>query len=312
MRARLTGRTRRLAIALLASAGLVATASTAWAGPPPAPSSAQGGSGHGGPGHGGPGHGKGGGTYLALGDSVPFGYRGNESPAVYSDPGNFTGYPELVAHRLNLSLLNASCPGETTDSFIDSTAQSNGCENSLTSEQGYRDSYPLHVDYGKESQLDYAVETLQKTPDVHLVTLMVGANDTFLCSKTTLDKCTSPAEIQGVAQNVQKNLNVILSRLRNEGGYDGQIVVVTYYALNYTDPATAGTLILDDAMTLAALANGGTVASGFFAFLPAAVKAGGSSIDAGLVLPEDVHPTDFGQHLLAKAVVQVVRSARHW
>ena len=46
--------------------------------------------------------------YLALGDSVAFGY----SPfADKSDADNFTGYPEIVAKRLNLEEANASRMG---------------------------------------------------------------------------------------------------------------------------------------------------------------------------------------------------------
>src|SRR3712207_6770089 len=68
-------------------------------------------------------------TYLALGDSVPFGYRGGEPPEAYQDAADFVGYPELVGEELGLEVLNASCPGETTASFLDAAAPSNGCGN---------------------------------------------------------------------------------------------------------------------------------------------------------------------------------------
>ena len=42
---------------------------------------------------------EGGGAYLALGDSVPFGFRGGAT-AEFSDPENFVGYPELVGEKL--------------------------------------------------------------------------------------------------------------------------------------------------------------------------------------------------------------------
>jgi hypothetical protein len=128
-------------------------------------------------------------TYLALGDSVPFGFIGN-AESLYPDPDNFVGYPEMLADDLRLRVLNASCPGETTASFIDDDAQSNGCENSLTSPVGYRDRFPLHVQYD-DSQLDYAVETLEEAPHVRLVTLQLGANDLFVCVST--GQCTTPA-----------------------------------------------------------------------------------------------------------------------
>ena len=106
-----------------------------------------------------------GGAYLALGDSVPFGYRGGAT-AEFPDADNFVGYPELVGEELGLEVLNASCPGETTASFLDTDAQSNGCGNTPGGAGGFRTAYPLHVDYDApdQSQLDFAVATLRETP----------------------------------------------------------------------------------------------------------------------------------------------------
>jgi lysophospholipase L1-like esterase len=245
-------------------------------------------------------------SYLALGDSVPFGYRGNQPPELYQIPQLFVGYPEIVAHDFRIAELNASCPGETTDSFIDQNAQSNGCENSLGSPIGYRDLYPLHVNYGG-SQLQYAVQTLQQDRDVQLVTLQLGANDGFLCQKAPQPYCSGATDLVGIATHVGQNLAAILATLRTEGHYTGKIVVVTYYALDYNDPVgVAATQALNAAITAAAGTAGATVADAFAAFQPLALRAGGSSIAAGLVLPNDVHPTLFGQALLARAVEQAV------
>jgi lysophospholipase L1-like esterase len=246
------------------------------------------------------------GTYLALGDSVPFGYRGGAT-AEFSDAENFVGYPELVGEELGLEVLNASCPGETTASFLDATAQSNGCDNTLTSGFGYRTAYPLHVLYDSidQSQLDFAVNTLTETEDVELVTIQIGANDAFICQQTTADRCSSPADLQTLAQTVQTNLDTILSTLRDEAGYDGQIVVVTYYALNYTDPTGVAIQLLDNSITDVAARYGADIADGYAAFKPKADASGGDSVAAGLVLPGDVHPTQVGQQLLADAVTAV-------
>lgn len=247
------------------------------------------------------------GTYLALGDSVPFGYRGGPGGADYSTAADFTGYPELVGRKLGLDVVNAACPGETTQSFSDVTAQSNGCENALNAPAGYRAFYPLHVRYDsvRQSQLDFALATLKRRKDVSLVTLQLGANDAFLCQQTTADGCVS--ELGTVARTVQTNLDRILSTLRTEGGYRGRIVVVTYYSLNYAGTAAGSSRLLDSAITAAARARGATVASGFDAFEPVAQKAGGDSVAAGLVVPGDVHPTATGQQLLADAVEDAVR-----
>jgi lysophospholipase L1-like esterase len=242
-------------------------------------------------------------TYLALGDSVPFGYIGNR-PDLYPDPDNLVGYPDRVADDLDLRLLNASCPGETTDSFIDATAQSNGCENRLDSDIGYRDLYPLHVKY-RGSQLHYAAETLEDNPHVRLVTLQLGANDGFICVAT--GACATPEGLAALTAHVQANLDLILSTLRHEGHYWGRIAVVTYYALDYTDPVGVAFIqAVNTAMIAAAKANKAVVADGFGAFRARALAAGGSSIAAGLVYPNDIHPTAKGHRLLARAVEQAI------
>jgi lysophospholipase L1-like esterase len=243
------------------------------------------------------------GTYLALGDSIPFGFRGGAT-ADFSDAKNFVGYPELVGEKLGLDVVNASCPGETTASFLDVSAPSNGCESTPQSGAGYRSAFPLHVPYAAadQSQLDFAVQALTATDDVQLVTVQIGANDGFLCQQATADHCTSLPEVQAVADTVQANLDRILKTVREH--YDGQIVVLTYYALDDSDPMGAATQVLDRGIAQAAQANGADVADAFEAFRSAA--AGGSSIDAGLVLPNDVHPTEKGQQLLADAVEKAV------
>ncbi|WP_206340343.1 SGNH/GDSL hydrolase family protein [Blastococcus litoris] len=247
------------------------------------------------------------GTYLALGDSVPFGYRGGAT-AEFPDADNFTGYPELVGEELGLEVLNASCPGETTASFLDASAQSNGCENTLDSEFGYRKAYPVHVQYQSfdQSQMNYAVRALQENDDIELVTLQIGANDAFICQQTTPTRCSDAAALQTLAQSVQTNLTQILSTLRGEAGYDGQIVVVTYYALNYSDAFGVATGALGGQIAQLAAEYDADVADGYAAFRAPATEAGGDSIAAGLVLPNDVHPTDEGQQLLADAVLAVV------
>jgi lysophospholipase L1-like esterase len=282
MRSMLSRRGLRLLIALLVGVGLVGVAGPASASSASHPR----------------------GTYLALGDSVPFGYRGGQSPATYARAGHFVGYPEFVADGLHLRLLNASCPGETTASFMDVTAQSNGCENSVGSDIGYRDQYPLHVKY-TGSQLGYALHVLREVPRVRLVTLMLGTNDAFVCQRTTADMCQS--ELPSVVAKVQQNVSTILSTLRSEGHYSGPIVVVDYYALNYRDPVQlAGLQLLNGALMAAATPNHAVVADGFGAFRARALAAGGSSIAAGLVLPNDVHPTRLGQRLLARVVEQAL------
>jgi lysophospholipase L1-like esterase len=304
MRSRSTGRLRRIALGAACAAFTASCSSGAGIDDPAAASSA--------PAAVAPGDSDSG-TYLALGESVPFGFRGGP-PSGFSDADAFVGYPELVGEELGLEVVNASCPGETTASFLDPSAQSNGCENSLRTGFGYRTAYPLHVPYesADQSQLDLAVDTLAGTDDVELVTVQIGANDAFLCQQTTPSRCSEPTDLQALAQTVRTNLDTILSTLRGEAGFDGQVVVVTYYALDYSealdysDAFGAATQVLGGGLAEVAAANGADVADGYAAFRARATDFGGDSVAAGLVLPGDVHPTDEGQRLLADAVTAVV------
>src|ERR1700733_1874798 len=103
--------------------------------------------------------------YLALGDSIAFGYRPSSVTAAgdYRHPADFIGYPEDIARTLGLDLVNASCPGETTASMIEEAAPSNGCETNARGAPGYRSFEPLHVSYAG-SQLGYAVRYLRLPP----------------------------------------------------------------------------------------------------------------------------------------------------
>jgi hypothetical protein len=49
------------------------------------------------------------GSFLALGDSVPFGYIAADGYA-YVNPNNFIGYPDYVGRDLRLDTANAACP----------------------------------------------------------------------------------------------------------------------------------------------------------------------------------------------------------
>ena len=253
------------------------------------------------------------GRYLALGDSVAFGYTpaGTTSLAQYANAANFISYPQDVATALGLKLTNASCPGETTTSFVSATAQSNSCESAPGGGPGYRSVFPLHTSYSG-TQLSYALGFLKKHPDTSLVTLQIGANDAFLCQETTSDQCVS--EIGTVLDNISAGVGTILKDLRTKAHYTGAIALVDYYSTDYRDALQSGlTQELDQAVATTAQANRATVVSGFDALEVYAAYAGGDTCAAGLLvkLPTgtcDVHPTPFGHLVLAQAVEQGVHS----
>jgi lysophospholipase L1-like esterase len=253
------------------------------------------------------------GTYLALGDSVAFGFVPAQAvpPPNYRDAHSFVGYPEDVAQALRIRVWNASCPGETADSMLVAGVVSNGCENSPGSSTGYRTLYPLHVQY-QGTQMQYALKYLAVHRHTQLVTIDIGANDVFLCQETTADHCASAAELQAVLQEIQANLTAIYTQIRDVAHYQGLLVALTYYSLDYSDPVqVAGTQLLDSVIASVTQAFGGKVADGFAAFQGPSATFGGSPCAAGLLikLPDgtcNIHPSPAGHLLLAQAIENVV------
>jgi hypothetical protein len=74
-------------------------------------------------------------TYLALGDSVAFGLNPTLLTATPPPASIFVGYPEVIAYVQHLyqpgKEVNASCPGETSGSFMFGAAVTDyGCNSS--------------------------------------------------------------------------------------------------------------------------------------------------------------------------------------
>ena len=251
--------------------------------------------------------------YLALGDSVAFGYRPPQvtPSAAYLDPAHFTGYPFAVAGELGLSEVNASCPGETTASMISTAAPSNGCENSPGSRAGYREMYPLHVAYSG-SQLAFAVRFLQQNPATKLVTIDIGVNDLNLCLDTTADHCTG-TDFQQTLARVGTNLDTILAALQDTAHYRGDLVVLTYYAADYREVTGVRQIeALNAVLSQQGERFGARIASGFAAFQAASAGADGNTCAAGLRIKLqgggcDAHPSTLGRDVLASAIVTAVR-----
>jgi lysophospholipase L1-like esterase len=247
--------------------------------------------------------------YVALGDSVTFGYQEPKvtPPPDYLRAASFRGYPEQLGTELHLKVANFACPGETAVSLVDATAPSFGCENA------YRRAFPLHQRY-RGSQLAAAVTYLRRHPGVRLVSLMIGANDEFRCQRMTKDACTSPAEQKATLAAVAASVRRILSGVRNAAHYNGQIVVLGYYSLNYTSP-TINAIIraLNQAQAAGARPFHVRFADAYGGWRTAAVRFGRQPCLAGLLTQLGsygtcgVHPSYAGQALLAKAVAAATR-----
>jgi lysophospholipase L1-like esterase len=251
----------------------------------------------------------GGAPYLALGDSIAFGF----SPLLpYSPPfTQFVGYPESTAAARGLSVTNAACPGETSASLLDAAAPDNGCHTApFYFEQG------LHVPYGAAtSQIDYATAFLAGHPSTALVTLDIGGNDLLLVQNacgtgTSADVCIAEA-LPGTVAAYARNLGEILGRLRGTGTR-ARIVLLTQYATNYQDPTQLAALSsLNTEITAVAALHGAVVADGYGAFLTASLSTLGDPCTAGLliVLPDgtcNIHPSPAGRQVLTNAVLEAL------
>jgi lysophospholipase L1-like esterase len=241
-------------------------------------------------------------TYVALGDSVVFGFI-TQAGFEYGNANNFVGYPAYAGADLKLNTVNASCPGEATTSFISATGADNGC-------RAFRSAAPLHVSY-TGTQLAFATAFLKAHPNTRLVTIGLGANDAFILERNCAN---APLCIQAGLVTLSANMNTILQEIRPL--FHGLLVVVNYYSLDYTDAAGTGlTELLNQAVTAPAHPDGAVVANAFTAFQTAATVAGGHTCAAGLLnafpgsqFTCDVHPSQSGQQLLASTVEQVVEA----
>lgn len=248
-------------------------------------------------------------AYLALGDSVTFGFIANAG-FEYVNPNNFIGFPNYIAQTLKLSDTNASCPGETTGSFLSSTAPDDGC-------RFFRSQAPLHVSY-TSTQLDFAVSFLKSHPQTRLVTISLGADDVFLLQQACLGDPTCIASgLPSVLATLELNLQTILAGLR-AAGFKGTIVMMNYYSTDYTNIDETGIAAdLNQSIATAAAEEGAVVADVFTAFENVAATAGGLTCNAGLLNASsanqftcDVHPSQSGQVLIARTVEAALKTAR--
>jgi lysophospholipase L1-like esterase len=248
--------------------------------------------------------------YLALGDSVVFGFI-TQAGFEYVNPTNFIGFPDYVGRDLRLNDVNAACPGETTGSFLSATATDHGCRQ-------FRSLAPLHVSYGS-TQSSFALSFLAKHRNTRLVTILLGANDLFVLEDACAGDATCIANgLPAVLANISTNMATILGEIRGTG-FKGAIVVENYYSLDYSDAAgTAVTQLVNQAIAAPTTSFGAVVADVFTAFQLAATNpfAGGQTCRAGLLnaSPQnqfvcDVHPSQSGQRLIARAVEAAVTAA---
>jgi lysophospholipase L1-like esterase len=262
-------------------------------------------------------------TFLALGDSIAFGFN----PTLFNPtlppptPAQFTGYPEVVAQVEHLlkskKEVNAACPGETSASFWILGAPDNGCNSAGPQGQpSFKASIGLHTNY-PGTQLEFALSQLASNKHIDLVTLGIGGNDLLMVqAQCAVNPNTFAACVQAllgtpqapgiVMQSYAANLATILTAIR--ANYSGTLVLMKNYSPSADPLFTDSILFLDGVMTQVGAHFGAKFADGFTAFQIASALTNGDPCAAGLLIRLsatacDVHPSPTGRDLLAATVV---------
>jgi lysophospholipase L1-like esterase len=146
--------------------------------------------------------------YLALGDSLAYGYQPN-----FDWSHGYANYffTNLQGHGTQ-QLINMGCPGETTSTFI-----KGGCPGKLI------DHY-----YYPGAQLTAAVNFIKNhAGQVSPVTLDIGAND--LTGDINTSTCAINANWNTDEQNTISRLTTILNTLKSALNGTGDLLVMNYY-----------------------------------------------------------------------------------
>jgi lysophospholipase L1-like esterase len=199
-------------------------------------------------------------TYLALGDSLAFGYSQqkfeenfpNDAPA-YFEENYANGYAKKVRaskteNNKGLVVVNNGCPGETSGGLI-------GSEPPTCSYQ--KAGLPLHNGYAGHSQLESALSVLTsggKGPPAHPVrdvSLNIGSNDELAavgkCKKEVTEEFikegkskygpTPESAVSGclgahapeLFGKILHNIGTIIVAMHNTAGYTGPIILLGFY-----------------------------------------------------------------------------------
>lgn len=181
-----------------------------------------------------------GGTYLALGDSLTYGYhqaqfaeefkKGEVNPATFEEGYVNDFGATLKVVNPSLQIINDGCPGETSETFIKGSGYPGYCAGGPT---GTPFPYPfLHHPYTTNSQLSDALAILATNHNVSPISLDIGANDVLqfiehTCHFPVTYTCTE-TEVKGEYEHIAANVGSILAQLRAAAPH-AQIVVIGNY-----------------------------------------------------------------------------------
>jgi lysophospholipase L1-like esterase len=240
--------------------------------------------------------------YLALGDSIAFGYQAAKHRAGLPPSGFNTGYVDVLRARLQeirpaLAVVNYGCPGETTTTFI-----AGGCLSNLVG-------FPLH-DAFAGAQLDAAVAFLRAHPgQVSPITLTLWSNDVREFVESCPDQVCVVNGAPAAIASIVNNLAIILGRLR-AAAPDAEIIITGSWdsnldALEFADPLFQ---FLNQSMASMAAVQRVRFADPFPVFNPQGDLALEIQAHCAMTLlctQQDSHPSDAGYRALADIVFDV-------
>jgi lysophospholipase L1-like esterase len=181
-------------------------------------------------------------TYLALGDSLAYGYhqaqfqselgsKGFIEPATFNDGyvDDFAGV--LKIFNPHLQLINDGCPGETTETLIKGSGVFGPAYCAGGPTGGPFPKAFLHHQY-PGSQLEDALAILAENSNVSPITLNIGSNDvlqflTHTCGFPAKYTCTE-SEVAAEFGHIVTNVGSILGQLR-AAAPNAQIVLIGAY-----------------------------------------------------------------------------------
>jgi lysophospholipase L1-like esterase len=271
-------------------------------------------------------------TYLALGDSLTYGYHAAQFKSEleskgYVEPTTFEeGYVNDFGALLKLAnpklqIINEGCPGETSVTMIEGSGKEGYCAGGPT---GTPFPYAfLHHPYATGSQLSDALKILAENHNVSPISLDIGANDVlqFLehtCGFPATYKCTE-AKVSEEFGEIAGNVGQILGELR-AAAPNAQIVVIGNYNPYPTVlPAPGGdkteALLNQTLASVTAKVPGASFTSVEPAFNPSLITGGPETQDIPTICaftamcpggtfnptsPEaDIHPTKLGYQVMA-------------
>lgn len=243
--------------------------------------------------------------YLALGASYAFGFQGAKfqselQTGTYSAASFDTGYVDdfadmLAAGRSQLDTINLSCPGETSDTFING-----GCQFHLVG-------LSLHTDYPSAvPQLSAALAFLTAHPhQTHVMTISLtdlagnALSNLFFGVCGQNPTCTANAFPAFLAHE-QANANLILSALRAASPSSQILVLQEFDPYMTAIPASVPLFAqMNEMLASVATAHGAILADGVTPVTPSNL----CTLTFVCVPPLfDIHPTDAGYAVLAQAL----------